>query len=152
MAKLQKLAIIDLGSNTTRLVVFHYIPGEMFRLTDQISERVRLSEGMGDANFLQVQPMQRAIDTLRMFKAFCRANHIEDIVAVGTSAVRDAVNQRAFLFRLEREAGINLRVLSGTEEAYYAYLGILNSLDVKNGIAIDQGGGSVEWSPSATAI
>lgn len=141
---MERIGIIDLGSNTTRLVVLEYRPDHSYRLVDEVSESVRLAEGMSADGILQPEPMQRAIDTLKMFHTFCRSSNVGHIVAVGTSAVRSASNQAEFLDMLKRDSGITLRVLSGEEEAYYGYLGVINSLPITNGYIIDIGGGSTE--------
>ena len=140
----RKIAIIDLGSNTTRLIILAYTPGVSFQLIDQVRERVRLSEGMGAENTLRAEPIERTVRLMKVFKALCDANDIDTIVATATSAVRDARNQAEFLRRVQQEADLQLRVLSGDEEAYYGYLGVVNSLSVKNGLTFDLGGGSLE--------
>ncbi len=142
----QRLAIVDLGSNTSRLIILAYSPGATFQLIDQVRERVRLSEGMGAENVLRAAPMERTVQLMKVFKALCDANGIDTIIATATSAVRDARNQAEFLQRVEREAGLKLRVLSGTEEAYYGYLGAINSTPLTNGLVLDIGGGSLEVS------
>lgn len=142
----QRLAIIDLGSNTSRLIILAYSPGIAFQLIDQVRERVRLSEGMGAENVLRAAPMDRTVQLMKVFKALCDANGIDTIIATATSAVRDARNQAEFLRRVESEAGLKLRVLSGDEEAYYGYLGAINSTPLTNGLVLDIGGGSLELS------
>lgn len=141
---MERIGIIDLGSNTTRLVVMVYQPNHSFKLVDEVSETVRLAEGMGTDYVLQPQPMRRAIEALKMFHTFCKSSGIHRVVAVGTSAVREATNREEFLDMLKRETGLELRVLSGEEEAYYGYLGVVNSLCINNGYVIDIGGGSTE--------
>jgi exopolyphosphatase/guanosine-5'-triphosphate,3'-diphosphate pyrophosphatase len=140
----QRIGIIDLGSNSCRLVIFAFQPSLSFRLIDQVSERVRIGEGgFADAR-LQPGPMARAIQLLKMFRELCDASQIQTVIAVATSAVRDAANGAEFLTRVQNEAGLSMRVLSGDEEAYYAYLGAVNSLNLENGFVADLGGGSLE--------
>ncbi|HZY45198.1 MAG TPA: exopolyphosphatase [Anaerolineae bacterium] len=139
-----KIGIIDLGSNTSRLIIMAYTPGVTFQLIDQLRERVRLSEGMGAENILRPEPMERTIRLLKVFRQLCEANGIDTIVATATSAARDARNQAEFLERVRTEAGLDLRILSGAEEAYYGYLGAVNSLPIQNGMVVDIGGGSLE--------
>lgn len=140
----QRLAVIDLGSNTTRLIVMDYVPGRMYKLVDEIREQVRLAEGMGADNVLQSAAMRRAVHAMAMFATFCRTQHIRHILPVATSAVRDARNRRHFLNLVRAEAGLDMRVISGEAEAYYAALGALNSLDFADGFVVDLGGGSVQ--------
>ena len=140
----RRVAVIDLGANTSRLVILAYTPGVAFQMIDQLRERVRLSEGMGAENTLRPEPIERTVHLMKVFKALCDANGIDTIIATATSAVRDARNQAEFLHRVENEAGLKLRVLSGDEEAYYGYLGVVNSLAVQRGLIFDIGGGSLE--------
>ena len=138
------IAIIDLGSNSCRLAVFAVELQRSFRLVDQVSERVRIGEGgFGDGR-LRPEPIARTVKLLKMYGKLCDANHIQRVIAVATSAVRDAVNRDEFLDLVRHGAGLDLRVLSGAEEAYYAYLGAVNSLHVTDGYVADLGGGSLE--------
>src|SRR5262249_47021915 len=114
---LRKIAIIDVGSNSFRLIVVTYLPGYHFQVTDEVRETVRLVQGLGATGQLLPGPMDRAVETIKLYAAFCKASAITDIVAVATSAVREASNQKAFLERVQKQAGIEVRVLSGEEEA-----------------------------------
>ncbi len=144
--QMQQVGIIDLGSNTARMVVMQYQPHHSFKLIDEVKENVRLAHAIGDDNLLQADPIERAVETLQMFTELARALNLDAILAVTTSAVRDAANQTAFLAQMKERTGLRLRVLSGEEEAYYGYLGVVNSLDVQDGFIFDIGGGSVELS------
>lgn len=141
---MRHLGVIDLGSNTTRLVIYGYVPGRAFRIEDAIRAPVRLSEGMGDTGVLRARPIQRAIDALRLFKQHADAYHLADLIFVATAATRDAVNGEEFLARLRAQTGLNPRILSGEEEAYYGYVAAVNSLTFRDGLVVDIGGGSVE--------
>lgn len=140
----ERIGIIDLGSNTTRLIVMAYQPHLSFKLIDEVSETVRLAEGVGDDRMLQPESMHRAIESLKMFHSFCKASGVQQIVPVATSALREAANQAEFLHLLQQETDLQLRILSGEEEAYYGYLGAVNSLPFTDGVIIDIGGGSTE--------
>jgi exopolyphosphatase/guanosine-5'-triphosphate,3'-diphosphate pyrophosphatase len=140
----ERVGIIDLGSNTTRLIVMDYEPHHSFKLIDEVRETVRLAEGVGPDGSLYPAAMDRAIGALKMFHNLCRATGVTQIVTAATSALRDASNQDAFVQRLKAEAGMDIRILSGQEEAYYGYLGVVNSLPIDNGFMIDIGGGSTE--------
>jgi exopolyphosphatase / guanosine-5'-triphosphate,3'-diphosphate pyrophosphatase len=140
----QKIGIIDVGSNTSRLIVLAYTAGVSFRLVDQTREQVRLSEGMGAENLLRLGPIQRTVQLLRVFRGLCEGNGIDTIVTVGTSAVREARNQTEFLRHVREQAGLDLRILSGEEEARYDYLAAANSLAFTRGAVLDICGGSLE--------
>lgn len=140
----RRVAIMDMGSNSWRVIVVEYVPGLSFKLVDEVQEAVRIGEGMAELNVLRPAAMDRAARAAQIFAAFCAASGIDDIVAVGTSAIRDAQNQARFLQRMEREAGLKVRVLSGEEEAYYGYLAAVNSTTLENGFVMDLGGGSLQ--------
>lgn len=140
----ERIGVIDLGSNTTRLMVMGYTPHHSFKLLDEVRETVRLAEGVGSDGQLKPAPIERGIETMKLFHSFCRSTGVEQIVPVATSAVREATNQAEFLARVQRECGLKLRVLSTEEEAYYGYLGAANALNLSDAFLIDIGGGSTE--------
>jgi exopolyphosphatase/guanosine-5'-triphosphate,3'-diphosphate pyrophosphatase len=140
----ERIGIIDLGSNTTRLVVMGYTPHHSFKLLDEVRETVRLAEGIGADGYLRPAPIERGIEAMKLFHSFCRSTGVTKILPVATSAVRDATNQAEFLGRVVRDSGLKLRVLSAEEEAYYGYLGAANALNLSDAFLIDIGGGSAE--------
>ena len=140
----EKIGVIDLGSNSVRLMLMRIYPNGSFKLIDEIKEGVRLSQGMGKDGYLQPGAVKRNVETIRLFTKLCQTNGIERIIAVATAAVRAAANQEEFLDQLYQQTGIQFRVLSGEEEAYYVYQGVVNSLETKSGIIVDIGGGSTE--------
>ena len=103
----QRTAVIDLGSNSFRLVVFTSSATGWWKRTDEIYEAVRVGAGMGKSGELQPKPMARALRTIEAFVHFCRATGIadEDITLAATSAIRDASNREAFLEQAEQAAG-----------------------------------------------
>lgn len=138
----RRIAIVDLGSNSFRLVVFRAQPGGAFALTDEIREPVRLSAGMSDGE-LQPDAISRGAAAVHTYAAFCRTTGVDEVVVAATSAVRDATNQADVLAAFA-EQGMDARVLSTEEEAYYSYLGIVNSTTLEDGLFVDVGGGSVQ--------
>lgn len=143
--KAKRVAVIDLGSNTARLIVMGSVPGYAYRLEDEIREVVRLRQGMRD-NLLSEAAVARALATLRLFKRYCDSSQVDLILATATSAVRDAHNGPQFVQRVRREIGLSLKVLDGEREAYYATLGILNEVPLERGYVLDIGGGSAQLS------
>jgi exopolyphosphatase/guanosine-5'-triphosphate,3'-diphosphate pyrophosphatase len=140
-----RTAVIDLGSNSFRLVVFTAADG-WWKRTDEIYLAVRVGEGIEATGALGEKPMQRALEAAEVFAHFCAATKIgaEDIVPVATSAIRDASNQAEFLGRVERETGLQVRVLAKEDEAYYGYLAVVNSTTLADGVVLDLGGGSLQ--------
>ena len=143
--KAKRVAVIDLGSNTARLIVMGAVPGYAYRLEDEIREVVRLRQGMRD-NMLSQAAVARALATLRLFKRYCDSSQVDLILATATSAVRDAHNGPQFVQRVRREIGLSLKVLDGEQEAYYAVLGVLNEVPLTQGYVLDIGGGSAQLS------
>lgn len=138
------LAVIDLGSNSFRVVVFSWIPDAWWKRTDEIYEPVRIGAGLDAAGALQPEPMERALETAELFAHFCRATGIETVRPVATSAIRDAANRSDFLEAARERAGLEVSVLSPEEEARYGYLAVVNSTTLRDGVALDLGGGSLQ--------
>ena len=136
----ERLAVVDLGSNSFRLVVFTWVDDSWFRLSDEIHQVVRIGEGLEETGKLAKEPMERALETVELYAHFCRATGIDDVQAVATSAIRDASNRDEFLER----AALDVRVLSTEEEAFYGYLAAVNSTTLSDGVALDIGGGSMQ--------
>src|ERR671933_155207 len=141
---LRRLAVLDLGSNSFRLVIFTWVPGRWWKRTDEVHEAVRLGQGLEASGILEPEPRRRALDTVDLFAHFCRAIGVDDVRTVATSAVRDAGNQREFLERVRERTGLEVRVLAGEEEARYGYLAVVNSTTLADGVALDIGGGSLQ--------
>lgn len=141
----QRIAVIDLGSNTARLVVMRAVGGYAYHLDDEIREVVRLRQGM-TAGGLSDEAMARALFTLRLFKRYCDSSRVDHIISTATSAAREARNGPDFVRQVEQELGLVLRVLDGEKEAYYGTLGALNEVPLIDGFVLDIGGGSAQLS------
>ncbi len=141
----QRTAVIDMGSNSFRLVVFTAADG-WWKRTDEIYQPVRIGEGLDATGELGAEPIQRALTVAEVFAHFCAATGIgaESIKAVATSAIRDATNQQLFLDRVRDETGLRVRVLSREEEARFGYLAAVNSTTLADGAVLDLGGGSLQ--------
>ena len=129
----QRVAIIDMGSNSFRLIVMEYVPRLSFKMVDEVRESVRIGEGMAQMDVLRPAAMDRAVRAAQIYSSFCQSSGIQDILVAGTSAIRDARNQSRYIERVAREAGLNVRVLSEKDEAYYGYLAAVNSTTLGNG-------------------
>ena len=144
----RRLAVIDLGSNSFRLVVFTWAaaPGRprWWKRTDEIYEGVRIGEGLEETGGLQPAPVERALRTLELYAHFCTSTGIEDVRAVATSAIRDARNQAEFLRLAQERSGLQVEVLPREAEARYGYLAAVNTTTLADGVALDIGGGSLQ--------
>jgi exopolyphosphatase / guanosine-5'-triphosphate,3'-diphosphate pyrophosphatase len=141
----RRTAVIDMGSNSFRLVVFTAAEG-WWQRTDEIYLAVRIGEGLDAAGKLGAKPIKRALEAAEVFAHFCAASGIghESIQAVATSAIRDARNRQEFLDRVREAAGLEVRVLSREEEAMFGYLAVVNSTTLSDGAVLDLGGGSLQ--------
>jgi exopolyphosphatase/guanosine-5'-triphosphate,3'-diphosphate pyrophosphatase len=137
------MAVIDLGSNSFRLVVFTHTD-TWWKRTDEIYQPVRVGAGQEMGGPLQAEPMERALETIVLFAHFCRAAGIEQVRPLATSAIREAANRDEFGALARERAGLEIEVLSRAEEAHFGYLAAVNSTTLSDGIALDIGGGSMQ--------
>lgn len=141
---MEKIGIIDLGSNTARLVLVNVLEGGHFVVCDELKETVRLGQDMEVDGFLRPARIEQTKKTLQMFRRFCDSNGVEKILAYATSAVRRAKNQKSFLEEVAVTCGIKLKVLSSEEEGQFTYTGVINTMDIPKGVIMDLGGGSCQ--------
>lgn len=138
--------IIDIGSNSMRMVVLEKSSRFAFNLINETKSRVKISEGCYEnSGNLQEAPMQRAFNSLQSFLNISKALKSRKIICVATSALRDAPNAKTFLSRVKKELGLNIKVIDGAKEAYYGGVAAQNLIHNDNFITVDIGGGSTEF-------
>jgi len=139
------VAAIDIGTNSVHLLVARVMPNRRLELVASEKEVVRLGSGATDMKVLADDAMDRGIAALKRFRQLAEVWEAP-IHAVATSAVREAENKEVFLQRARTEAGIDIEVISGVEEARLIHLGVIQSLAVmdKRLLVVDIGGGSTE--------
>ena len=142
---MQRLGIVDLGSNTARLVVFSFEQGHWFRLADQLRQPIRLGEGLGKNGRLTHEARERAARALELFSDYAKSTEVSRLDVLATSAVRDAANQEVLLERLQ-PLGLDITILSGREEAELGVLAVANSFEFADAWVVDLGGGSAQVS------
>ncbi len=141
------LACFDIGTNSVRLLVVRVDEGGTWSTLTAQKEPVRLGEGeFGGRSALTLEAMDRGVLVCRTFADLARSHGAMRSVAVATSATREATNQAAFVRRLRDEAGLDVHVVSGKEEARLIFLGLLSRVHVgaQRALVIDIGGGSTE--------
>ncbi len=141
---MERLGIIDLGSNSVRLVIISVDENGAHHQIENLKETVRLIGGTNRHGLLSESSMRYAIDTVKIFAKFCQARRVDTIKAVATAAVRRAANRDELVKRIKAETGIDFRVLSGDEEAHLGYVGMINTMSVPTGLMADLGGGSLK--------
>lgn len=146
MAK--RVAVIDIGSNSVRMVVYEKTSRYAFHLLHEEKSKVRISEDAYkyDGN-LQKLPMQRTFNALSDFLIICSAFKVRKLLCVATSALRDAPNQKEFIESVKKKLKLNIKIISGEKEAYFGAIACANLLPKQNNaLSIDIGGGSTEFS------
>jgi exopolyphosphatase/guanosine-5'-triphosphate,3'-diphosphate pyrophosphatase len=140
------VAFIDIGTTSLRLLLVRINPNASFTILSDQKEMVRLGEGEFADQHLQPEAIQRAVLVAKRFADMARSYNAVEIITVATSATREAGNKDEFLRRLNREAMLDVRVVSGREEARLIYLGVANSVHLadQQAVFIDIGGGSTE--------
>ncbi len=141
-----RLAAIDIGTNSIRSIVVETEGHGKFRVLDDEKATVRLGEGLNETGLLSAEACQRAIEALLRQKKIIDGYNVRAIEAVATSAVRKAVNGKAFVAEIRKQAGLEVSVISGDEEAELAALSAFNNFDVEGArhLLVDIGGGSLE--------
>ncbi len=139
----KKVGIIDIGSNSVRLLLVEIGHKNSFRVINELKEYVRLGDGLDKDDLLSQEKIDLAIKTLTTYKNICDSFQVSKIIAVATEAVRRAKNRSDFLSKT-RTIGLDIKVLSGTEEAYYDYFSTINTIDIDNALIMDIGGASTE--------
>jgi exopolyphosphatase/guanosine-5'-triphosphate,3'-diphosphate pyrophosphatase len=138
--------IIDIGSNSMRMVVMQKSSRFAFHLINETKARVKISEGSYEnGGNLQEIPMQRAFNSLKSFLNISKSLKSRKIFCVATSAMRDAPNSKTFISKVKNELGLDIKVIDGSKEAYYGGVAALNLIDANDFITVDIGGGSTEF-------
>ena len=140
------IGIIDLGSNSLRLMLVRILPDGSHTVLNQVKNMVRLGEGAFETGHLREESMARTINVLRGMAEMCGVYGASEVIAIATAAVRDAANGPDFMRRVKEKTGIDFRVVSGREEARLIYLGVSSGLAHTESLRlfIDIGGGSTE--------
>ncbi|WP_428027025.1 Ppx/GppA family phosphatase [Arcobacter sp.] len=138
--------IIDIGSNSMRMVVMQKSSRFAFHLVNETKARVKISEGSYEnGGNLQEVPMQRAFNSLKSFLNISKSLKSRKIFCVATSAMRDAPNSKIFVNKVKNELGLDIKIIDGSKEAYYGGVAALNLINANNFITVDIGGGSTEF-------
>jgi exopolyphosphatase/guanosine-5'-triphosphate,3'-diphosphate pyrophosphatase len=138
------LGVIDIGSNSTRLVVLRRSAGGEHRVVAEVKAVLRLQRGITPDGAMSEAAVTDLISLLQDFAAVAKARGAGEVRAVATSAVRESTNGAELLSRVKRETGIHLEILTGADEARLAYTGAVYGLPVTSGALVDIGGGSLE--------
>lgn len=137
------LSVIDIGSNSIRLVIYEGIARAPTILFNE-KMLAGLGRGIVSTGKLDQEAVTRAVSEFRRFRALSEQAGSEQLYVIATAAAREAENGRDFIQRAEEILGTEIRVLSGREEAHYSALGVISGFHPANGVVGDLGGGSLE--------
>lgn len=142
-----RVAGIDIGTLTCRLLIGDVEEGKPVNTLHSDRKILRLGEGVDHNKYLKPEAMTRVIEALREWKQEIEAYEVSAFTAVATSAVREAHNREEFLSRVKAEAGLEVEIIDGNEEARRTLLGIRSGLssEIKDFLGLDIGGGSTEF-------
>jgi exopolyphosphatase/guanosine-5'-triphosphate,3'-diphosphate pyrophosphatase len=142
-----QVAAIDVGTNSIRTVIATVHSDGTFQVIDQLREMVRLGEGESPKSGLTPRAISDGLKALSKAQTLIEAHKVDQVIAVATSAVREAVNGGRFVELVLEQTGIDLRVISAEEEARLIYMGAREGIQVgdRRGLFVDIGGGSVEF-------
>jgi len=142
----QRLGIIDIGSNSIRLAVYERTASGAHRVIDGSKRPARLSGAIDEQGRLMPDKIDELVGIINHYRLICTHHRTGHIRTVATAAIRNAANRDEIADRIQEETGMTIEVISGEEEARFGFLGMINSLDVRDGFLIDIGGGSTEIS------
>jgi exopolyphosphatase / guanosine-5'-triphosphate,3'-diphosphate pyrophosphatase len=140
------VSFIDIGTNSVRLLVVRLNPNHSYSILSQQKQQVRLGEGEFEKDEILPEAIERLVIVCKKLSDLARTFKTDEFVAVATSAMREAANQHEILHLLRQEALLDVRVISGQEEARLIYLGVSSGTNLgdRKAFFIDIGGGSTE--------
>nr|WP_243881095.1 Ppx/GppA family phosphatase [Rummeliibacillus suwonensis] len=142
--KIDQIAVIDIGSNTIRLVLYKYDVKRGMKEIENIKVVARLRNFILPDGRLSDQGIAELQTILETFKEMLHDYGIEDVLATATAAIRQATNGVEILEKMKKEIGIDIRLLSEIQEAFYGYFAVVHTLSTPSAVTIDMGGGSTE--------
>ncbi|WP_179151870.1 Ppx/GppA family phosphatase [Oceanobacillus senegalensis] len=137
-------AVIDIGSNTMRLVIYSRISSGRLHEVENVKSVARLRNYIDANDYLTEEGIQKMLDTLKSFKEVVSFYQLKAFICVATASIRQAKNKQEIQNRVKKQLDWEMRILSEKEEAYYGYLSVVNSTSIIEGISVDIGGGSTE--------
>jgi exopolyphosphatase/guanosine-5'-triphosphate,3'-diphosphate pyrophosphatase len=143
----RRSAFFDIGTNTILCVIAEIRDTGRFRVLDDMAEITRLGRGVDKTRRISSESEERSLAVLKRYRCRCENLGVDEIVAVGTSALRDAENSGEVCARFKEELGFDIRVISGAEEAAYSFVAVQRGLSLADRqiLVIDIGGGSTEF-------
>lgn len=136
---MKRIAIIDVGSNSARLVIMEVHSSTACNLVYNQKDPLRLALKTDKKGYLTEEAFAATTLCMKNFAAMCRLYHVDETIAVATAAMRNAPNGAKLAKAVSQASGINLEIISGKTEASLSYLGVINTIDVKDAVVFDLG-------------
>ena len=143
----RRFAFVDIGTNTILCLITELKNDGSFNVLDDLAEITRLGQGVHQTGRISPEGEERSLKVLQRYLERCKRLNVEEIIAVGTSALRDARNSAEVRARFKEQLGLDIRVISGDEEAGYSFLAVQKGLPLNRRelLVVDVGGGSTEF-------
>ena len=140
----QRVAVIDIGSNSTRMEVLQITADYDLRVVSEVKSLLRLQSRMNSHGLLERSAIEDLKRVVRDFSAVAAASRVDILQAVATASIRTAENGQIALDEISDATGVDIEIVDGFTEARYGFLGAIAALPVEDGLLVDIGGGSVE--------
>ncbi len=140
----RRVAIIDIGSNSGRVVVLQIAERGVLEVIDELRAPLRLARTLDHDGRLTNQAFETTLDAMGDFVALARGQGAEDIRAVGTFAMREAQNGGVLAELIRERFGVSVEIVDGYREARFGFVGAVYGIDVNDGLSVDIGGGSLQ--------
>ncbi|MCZ8513420.1 Ppx/GppA phosphatase family protein [Paenibacillus filicis] len=142
----RRIGIIDIGSNSIRLVIYEQRANGAYRVISEFKKSARLSQRIEPDGSLPPAEIESLVRILEHFRRICGAHQVQDFRVAATAAIRNATNSREIIDTLNRDSGFEVELLSGEAEARLGFLGMIRTMEIESGFLVDIGGGSTEIS------
>ncbi|WP_456271720.1 Ppx/GppA phosphatase family protein [Bacillus sp. AK031] len=139
-----KSAILDIGSNTIRLVIYQHFEDGRYKEIENVKAVARLRTCLTEEQKLSAVGIEKLLQILKGMKEILAFHRISSVRCVATATIRQSVNKDSVLLKVKEETGLDIEILSEEQEAYYGYLAVVSTTPVETGITVDIGGGSTE--------
>ncbi|MCR6515154.1 MAG: Ppx/GppA phosphatase family protein [Clostridium sp.] len=139
---MNRIGIIEIGANSVTLMLSEVDDDGYFRIIDELNTSIRLYSDLMDGDELSSEKMNSALSTLRSFKSMCEITGVKKIIAVMSDSIRKVSNSSVLVDLIKNELLIDIQPLKSDKEIYFSYLGVTNSLYIKNSLIIDIEGAS----------
>lgn len=142
MDKLEKVAVVEMDETSIKLVILDVAQGGYFNVYDKIVENIKLGDSVLNDNLISASLINESLTVLKLFRDVCDYNKVDRMVAISTSFIKNAKNQKSFFDEIYNNTTFSFTVLSSEEEIKAIYNGIINTVDVPKGVIINVGANS----------